>query len=38
LSEHNDLKSEGFTVQPLSGGDWVVRVKHANSGEIRIEG
>ena len=38
LSEHNDLKSEGFTLQPLSGGDWVVRVRHVNSGEVRIGG
>jgi hypothetical protein len=38
LSEHNDLKSEGFTLQPLSGNDWVVHVRHVNSDEIRIEG
>jgi len=38
LSEHNDLKSEGFTLQPLSGNDWVVRVRHVNSGEVRIGG
>ncbi len=38
LSEHNDLKSEGFTLQPLSSGDWVVRVRHVNSGEVRIGG
>jgi hypothetical protein len=38
LSERSDLKSEGFTIQPLSGGDWVVRVRHVNSNEVRIGG
>ena len=38
LAERSDLKSEGFTLQPLAGGDWVVRIRHANSGEISIKG
>ncbi|MBZ5594820.1 MAG: hypothetical protein LAP39_21455 [Acidobacteriia bacterium] len=37
LAEHSDLKSEGFKLQPLPGGDWVVRIRHTNSGEISIK-
>jgi hypothetical protein len=38
LAERSDLAAEGFTVKALSGGDWVVRVRHINSGEVRIGG
>ena len=38
LAEHNDLAAEGFTVNALAGGDWVVRIRHVNSGEVRIGG
>jgi hypothetical protein len=38
LAEHSDLKSEGFTLQRLSVGDWAVRIRHGNSGEISIRG
>jgi len=38
LAEDNDLAAEGFTVKALAGGDWVVRIRHMNSGEVRIGG
>ena len=37
IQERNNLNEEGFTVKALSGGDYVVRVRHANSGEITIQ-
>ena len=37
LAERSDLKSEGFTLQPLPEGDWALRIKHTNSGEISIK-
>ena|SRR2546427_3380759 len=37
-AERKDLLNEGYTVKPLSGGDYVVRVHHVNSGEISIAG
>jgi hypothetical protein len=38
LAERSDLTAEGFTVKALPGGDWVVRIRHLNSGEVRIGG
>lgn len=38
LHERQDLKSEGYTIQPLGGGDYAVRVHHVNSNEISIKG
>ncbi len=38
LAERSELAAEGFTVKVLSGGDWVVRIRHINSGEVRIGG
>ena len=37
LAERNDLQSAGFTLKPLAGGDWVVRIRHTDSGDIRIK-
>ena len=38
LAEHNDLTEEGFTVRPLAGGDFVVRIRHLHSGEVSVSG
>jgi hypothetical protein len=38
LNERADTHEAGYTLQPLSGGDWVVRVRHVNSGEVHIGG
>ena len=38
LTERRDLREVGYTVQALSGGDYVVRVRHANSGEVTVLG
>jgi hypothetical protein len=38
LSERQDLKEEGFTVQALPGGDYAVRLRHLESGEVSITG
>jgi hypothetical protein len=38
LGEHSDLKTEGYTLRPLSGGDWIVRILHSSSGEVSIKG
>jgi hypothetical protein len=38
LAQRDDLKAEGFTLKALPSGDWVVRIKHVNSGEISIGG
>jgi len=36
LAERTDLMGEGYMVQPLSSGDYVVRVRHLRSAEISI--
>jgi len=36
LVERSDLKEEGYTVQPLAGNDYVVRVRHVRSNEITL--
>ncbi len=36
LSERKDLKEDGYTIQSLSGGDYVVRIRHLRSGEISV--
>ncbi len=33
-----DLKEQGYTVTALPGGDYLVRVRHTDSGEIQIKG
>jgi hypothetical protein len=38
LAERNDIKEEGYTVQPMAGGDYVVRVRHTRSNEITLSG
>jgi hypothetical protein len=38
LTERRDLKEEGYTVQPLPGGDYAVRVRHARSNEVSVTG
>jgi len=32
------LQADGYTVQPLAGGDFVVRVRHSQSGNVKIAG
>jgi hypothetical protein len=36
LAQHDSGDGEGYTLLPLPAGDFVVRVRHAHSGEVRI--
>ncbi len=36
LAERGDLKDEGYTLQALPGGDYVVRVRHVKSKEVTL--
>ena len=38
LPRRENLQEDGFTVKPLAGSDFVVRVRHTRSGEIKIAG
>lgn len=38
LKNREDLNGEGYTLSALPGGDFVVRVRHARSGEVSIAG
>ncbi len=38
LSVRPDLKSQGYTITLLPGGDYVVRVRHTESGNVQIGG
>lgn len=38
LEERADPTAPGYTLKALPGGDWIVRVRHADSGSVRIEG
>ncbi len=38
LPLRGDLKDEGYTVEALAGGDYVVHVRHTRSNKISIEG
>jgi len=38
LPQLEGLREDGYTVQPLPAGDFVVRVRHTHSGEVRIAG
>jgi len=38
LNQRGDTRESGYTIQPLPGGDWVIRVRHVNSGEIILRG
>jgi hypothetical protein len=37
LAPRADLKGEGFTLEPLAGNDWAVRIKHVRSGEVAVK-
>jgi len=37
LGLRNDTREAGFTLQPLTGGDWVLRIHHSSSGDIHIQ-
>jgi hypothetical protein len=36
LTERNDLREEGYTIQLLPGGDYVVRIRHRDSKDVEI--
>jgi hypothetical protein len=36
LTEHNDLREEGYTIQLLPGGDYVLRIRHRDSKDVEI--
>jgi hypothetical protein len=38
LKPRDDTREAGYTLEALNGGDWIIRVRHVNSGEIRIGG
>ncbi len=38
LTERNNLKEQGYTLQRLPDGDYIVRVRHDKSGDVAIEG
>ena len=38
LEQRADLAAEGYVVQPLDGGDYVIRIRHEHSRQIRIDG
>jgi hypothetical protein len=38
LAQRNDLAGEGYTVESLPGGDYVVRVRHVQSSEVEVMG
>ncbi|HZT70700.1 MAG TPA: hypothetical protein VFC10_13245 [Terriglobia bacterium] len=38
LAERRDLRQQGYTVEALHGGDYVLRVRHFGSGDIAIRG
>jgi hypothetical protein len=38
LKERRDLESEGYKAEPLPGGDFVIRIRHIQSNEVRING
>lgn len=38
LNQRGDTRETGYTIQPLPGGAWIVRVRHVNSGEINLGG
>ena len=37
ISLRTDLKEQGYTITMLPGGDYVVRVRHINSGDIHVK-
>jgi hypothetical protein len=38
LEERKDLMKEGYTVQELPGGDYVIRLRHSHSHEVHLKG
>jgi len=38
LAERGDLKTQGYTLQPLTSGDWILRIMHSSSGDVSIKG
>jgi hypothetical protein len=38
LRERKDTAEAGYTLQPLPGGDWIVRVRHVNAGDVDLRG
>jgi len=38
LVQQHDSREDGYTLQPLSGGDWIVHIRHTTSGEISLGG
>ena len=38
LNQRDGTREAGYTLQSLSAGDWIVRVRHVNSGEINLGG
>jgi len=38
LVERGDLDAEGYVIEPLSAGDYTIRIRHDHSRRIRIEG
>jgi hypothetical protein len=38
VAQRDNLDGEGYTVSALAGNDYVVKVNHANSNEVVIEG
>jgi len=38
LALRNDLAGEGYTLEPLPGGDYVIRVRHIQSAEVEVTG
>lgn len=38
LKLRNDIRAAGYTLEPVRGGDWIVRVRHVDSGDIDLGG
>jgi hypothetical protein len=38
LLQRDDLAAEGYVIQPLGGGDYVIRIRHDHSRLVRING
>lgn len=38
LTEQTDLKSDGYTLQQLANGDYVIHIRHTNSNEVTVSG
>jgi hypothetical protein len=38
LKERSDTREAGYTLKSVAGGDWIVRVRHVSSGEIKLGG